>query len=878
MRAPRPRAVLRSMKASALALGIRTWLVLLVLVATIPSGVLLVRASATSRAMLEADVTKGLGRTAALAAQRIAATTERAHGILSTLAALPEIRALDGPRCSEIARRLIQGEPGFANIAVARPDGAVFCSAVGIAEGVRVADRGYFRDAMRSDDLVVGTLATGRLTGGPVLHVAHPIRDGRGRTVGVAVAALDVRYVDQLLASVAPGAAGEVSLIDGEGSLVARHPRLATGVTSGRGVPLVDGALAASDGVIEVAGFDGVVRMYAFSAVRAANAATPLRVSVGVERELAHAEVEAAFRRSMAVYVLAVALGLLAAWLLGEFGLSRRLERLREAARRLTAGDLRARSGIDGTSDGVGGLARAFDEMAASIEKLTLENRLILECAGVGIYGVDREGIVTFANPAAAALLGYPAAELLGKPAHELFHDPAEPSWRAGGCALLAAVEDGGVHRYDGAAFRRRDGATLPVDVVATPVRHEGELVGAVVSFSDVSERARLELQLRHAQKMEAVGRLAGGVAHDFNNLLTVVLSAAGSIADRAPSHDLELRDQAGDVLAAAQRGAALTKRLLTFSRTHPVAVEIVDVSRLVGTWRALLGRLLGEDVDTTLSLGAKGRVHIDPTQLEQVLVNLAVNARDAMPRGGRLTIETADVVLDGAVTPGRLGAPPGRYVMVAVTDTGSGIDEDTQSQIFEPFFTTKPPGQGTGLGLSTVWGIVKQNGGDIRVYSAVGRGTTFKVYLPVADGLAAEAAAPAPVPLEDLRGGDTVLLVEDEEQVRQVAARALRRAGYRVVEMPQPVEALRAVAAGAEFDVLLTDVIMPEMSGPDLADRVRDARPSARVLFMSGYTGAALAHQRVVRGDAGFIEKPFTSETLLRALREVLARPAERA
>ena len=871
----------RAIRVKALSLGIRTWLVLLVLVSAIPGGVLLAHQSARHRAVLANDVAADLGQTAALAAQRIGATVERAHGALSALAALANVRALDDARCSEIARGVMRSEPGFSNIALAGPDGRLFCSAVPLAGPIRVDDRGYFRRALESHDLVVGTFAVSRAAGQPVLHVAHPVVDERGVRAGVAVAALDVRHMDRLLAAIASGPAEVLTVVDGQGTVVARHPENSHWVGSTHDAPLVKRMLSAGDGFAEVAGLDGVVRMYAIATVRAANAPTDLRVSVGVERSSALAEVETAFRRSMAVYVVAAAMGLLTAWLLGEFALSRRLERIRAAARRLTAGDLRARSGLVGSADGIGGLARAFDEMAASIEKLTLENRLILECVGVGIYGVDRAGIITFVNPAASELLGYPATELLGTAAHDLLHSSGEPRPAgAGGCALLHTVEDGGVHGSNGALFRRRDGRTLPVDVVSTPARNGGELVGSVVTFADVTERVRLEVQLRHAQKMEAVGRLAGGVAHDFNNLLTVLLSAGHSIAERAARGDAELRADADDVLTAAHRAAALTKRLLAFSRTQPVTLDIVHVSSLVASWQALLVRLLGEHVDTRLSLSATASVRIDSTQLEQVLVNLAVNARDAMPGGGRLTIETADVVLDGAGAQGRLGAPPGRYVMVAVTDTGAGMDEETLLQIFEPFFTTKPVGQGTGLGLSTVWGIVKQTGGDIRVYSASGKGTTFKVYLPALDreGSSTSAAPPPRVALDALRGTETVLLVEDEDRVRRVAAHALRRAGYRVVEARSPGEALRGIEEGMEFDALLTDVIMPELSGPELADRVRRARPSARVVFMSGYTGAALAHQQVLRGDAGFLEKPFTAESLLTALRETLARPVDRA
>jgi two-component system cell cycle sensor histidine kinase/response regulator CckA len=867
--ARRPRG-LGAIRALVPALEIRTWLVLLVLVAVMPGGALLLRGAAIQREMLQDQVTKKLRQTAALAAQRLTATVERAHGAVSAMASLPEIRARDAARCPDIARRVMHAEPEFVNVSVADAEGVVFCTAIPNASGPgRVADRAYFQRAMQRDDAVVGRLVISRVFHRPTLHVAHAVLDGAGRRTGVVFLALDLTHLDDLLASVA--APGEVlTAVDGEGAVAARHPDGGSWIGSKQDAPLVETMLSDVEGTAEVPGLDGVVRLYAFAAVHAADAPTDLKVSAGVERAVALEPVDRAFRRTMVLYGLAVLLGLVAAWLLGEFMLNRRLDRIRAAARSISSGVLEARTGEVHTADGVGELASAFDEMAASIAKLTHENRLILQSVGVGIYGVNREGVVSFVNPAAAQLLGYAAAELRGRNAHDLCHAAGERTGGAGRCALLDAVEDGGVHRFEHVEFRRRDGRTFPVEAVSTPIRDGGEVIGAVITFHDVTGRARLEAQLRHAQKMEAVGRLAGGIAHDFNNLLTVIVSAGRSIAARAPG-DEETHAEAEEVLSAAGRAAALTKQLLAFSRAQPMAVVAADVDSIIEKWRPLLARLLGRDLDAALSLKAAGRVRIDPGQLEQVLMNLAVNARDAMPSGGKLTIATSDVLLDGRQSGGRLGAPAGRYVMLAVSDTGTGMDEDTIAQIFEPFFTTKPPGQGTGLGLSTVWGIVKQYGGDIHVYSAPERGTTFKVYFPAVEAAAEPLATPAAK--LDLRGTETLLLVEDDAPVRHAAARELRRAGYEVVEAGGAAEALRAVEAGLAFDLLLTDVIMPELSGPELADRVRQLRPSAKVLFMSGFSGAALAHQRILRGEAAFVEKPFTPEGLLAGVREALVR-----
>jgi PAS domain S-box-containing protein len=848
-------------------LPIRAWLVLFVLVAAIPGGALLAYGAARERALLEEQVTERLRRTAAAAADRLTATVERAHGAVSALAELREVKTRDLARCREVVKEIQQAERVLANVSVADLDGHIFCTALPNPSDVSVGDRLYFQRAMRHDDGVVGRLVVSRIFERPTLHVAEAVLDGTGKRVGVAFAALDLTRLDDLFAFAGPGEV--LTLVDGEGTVAARHPSVGSWIGSKQDAPLVQRMLAADEGTAEVAGLDGVVRMYAFAPVRLADGVTDLKVSAGLERGFALEPVNRAFHATMILYGIAVTLGVLAAWLLGQFELGGPLARIRRAARAISSGALDARAGAVRGPLEVAQLARAFDDMAGSIAELTRENRLILESVGVGIFGVDRRGIVTFANPTASELLGYPAAELRGRTAHDLCLGTGEACAKRRACGVFAAVEEGVVRGLERLELRRRDGTALPVDALATPMRAGGEIVGAVITFHDVTERARLEAQLRHAQKMEAVGRLAGGIAHDFNNVLTVILSAGNSLVARA--HDGETRADAEEVLSSASRAAALTRQLLAFSRVQPPSVQPTDVNAVVERWHPLLRRVLGEDVDTALSLAASGRVLIDPGQLEQVLMNLAVNARDAMPDGGKLTISTSSAVFDERGPRGRVGAPAGRYAVVEVSDTGTGMDEDTLAQIFEPFFTTKPPGSGTGLGLSTVWGIVKQNGGDVHVHSAAGGGTTFRVYFPAVD--AGEEPAAPPAAEGDLGGSEVLLLVEDDELVRRVALRVLRSAGYEVVEASNGRDALHAVEGGLRFDLLVTDVVMPEGSGAELVDRVRRLRPDARALFMSGFSAGALAHRRILSGDAAFLEKPFTPEALLRAVRAVLVR-----
>jgi signal transduction histidine kinase/ActR/RegA family two-component response regulator len=384
----------------------------------------------------------------------------------------------------------------------------------------------------------------------------------------------------------------------------------------------------------------------------------------------------------------------------------------------------------------------------------------------------------------------------------------------------------------------------------------------------------RAEDQLRQAQKMEAMGRLAGGVAHDFNNLLTVILSYGRFVAEDLGQEHPSYPDVL-EITQAAERGAELTRQLLAFSRRQVVETVELDVNEVLRGMEKMLRRLIGEDVSLSTVLAPElGRVQMDPGHLEQLVMNLVVNARDAMPDGGKLTLETSRMMLDRAYARGHLEAKPGPYVMLAVSDTGVGIPPELQQRIFEPFFTTKEKGHGTGLGLSTVYGIVKQSGGDLHVYSHLGRGTTFKIYLPlVADVAEVEQEEASHEPTEP--AVESILLVEDEPAVRAVASRAIRKAGYRLFEAADPAEAL--ALADEQLDgihLLVTDVVMPEMNGRELAERLSGRVPGLRVLFMSGYTGGALAHQKVLAAGAAHLQKPFTPDALIEKIRAALSQP----
>src|SRR6266478_2549675 len=494
--------------------------------------------------------------------------------------------------------------------------------------------------------------------------------------------------------------------------------------------------------------------------------------------------------------------------------------------------------------------------------------RSLVTNAPYGICRCDSRGHLVDANPALVASLRYEsAADLIGRNLSTLYADGQQ--WFGLADHLRTHEEFEGLI----GEWTRKDGSTAAVRLSGRAITDEAKNVTFEIFTEDVTERRALEQQLRQAQKMEAIGRLAGGIAHDFNNLLMVISGYSEFLLERL-GPDPTLRGPAKEIASAAERATSLTRQLLAFSRKQMLTPKVIDLNAVVTENLKMLTRLIGEDIDLVMIPGLElGPVKADPGQIEQVILNLAVNARDAMPQGGRLTIETSNVTLDESYA--RLHAPvqPGDYTMLVITDTGMGMDTETQSRIFEPFFTTKGT-KGTGLGLSTVYGIVKQSGGYIWVYSEPGKGTSFKVYLPhvTAEEVVRveQPAAAAPAPVETPR--ETVLVVEDEVNLRRLTRQFLENQGYTVLEAADGAAAvLICVAHQGTIHLLLTDVIMPGMNGRELAHRVSEIRPNIKVMYMSGYTENAIGHNGTLDAGITLLQKPFTLHALKAKVREVL-------
>jgi two-component system cell cycle sensor histidine kinase/response regulator CckA len=485
-----------------------------------------------------------------------------------------------------------------------------------------------------------------------------------------------------------------------------------------------------------------------------------------------------------------------------------------------------------------------------------------------GVYRATPEGKLLMVNSALVKMLGYASSEEV------LALNLATDIFENGEYTPLLFDQPGRQKQFAKmeAHWKRKDGTSLAVEISGRPVKDDSAtILYFEVIAEDVSHIRGVEQRLRHVQKMEAIGRLAGGIAHDFNNVLGVIVAYSEMLVEKL-NEDEELFPLVMSITKAVERGGTLTRQLLAFSRQQVLEPQVMSLGDYLGTIKDMLARVIGEDLELKIRTGdARLHVKVDPTQMEQVVMNLVVNARDAMPRGGRLTIETSEVDIDDEYCSRNPEARVGRHVMLAVSDTGCGMPPEVLSRIFEPFFTTKEQGKGTGLGLATLYGIVKQSGGHITAYSEVGRGTTFKIYLPATQEETAKRETLSPEKIAP-RGVETILIVEDEESLRAVTREYLANKGYQVIVAENFEQAVEASADSARhIDLLMTDVVLPGASGPKLAERLATTRPEMKVLFVSGYTADALVHGDLHRTDFVFLSKPFSLNTLARKIRAIL-------
>jgi PAS domain S-box-containing protein len=756
-------------------------------------------------------------------------------------------------------------------------------------------DRDYFRQTIDLPDGAIrvspvelnqeaGVIEEPRV---PVLRVATPVHGPDGRPFGIVIINVDMRpSFDKLRTSVQPP--GYLLVVNARGDYLV-HPDRGRefGFDLGKPYRLQDEfadlspSLTARDPEPRVVR-DGAGAEYAAAMAKVTLAGGPVVTVVDI---VPYADILASFdavRDASLVGGLAAVLFAVALAVILSRSLARPLARMTAAVEAFGRGEAVAvptRAGGE-----IGALARAFARMSADMTEKTAtirHNAEIFDSIMSGMADcvllIDENLNSVFANPAARAYLG-PLAESdwrTWQGTQEIFHADGVTPVRMEETPRYRAVHGESVDNFEMVARKYGESEQVHVVISARPLRDEqGRPKGAVMVFRDVTELRETERQLRQSQKLDAIGQLTGGVAHDFNNLLTVIIGSAESLAESL-AESPQLAGLAKRIDDTATRGADLTRQLLAFARRQPLQPKVTDVNALIVQAAALLKPTLGEHVEIESALADDAwPAMVDPSQLSTALVNLAVNARDAMPEGGKLTVETDNVVLDDSYASANADVRPGPYVMIAVSDTGTGIPESIRDKVFEPFFTTKDIGKGTGLGLSMVYGFLKQSRGHIKLYSEDGHGTTIKLYLPRADAArdaAAEPAPAAPMPV----GHETILVVEDDDMVRAHVVAQLESLGYRTLAAPDGAAALALVEEGIRFDLLFTDVIMPGgMSGRQLAEELRKRWPSLPVLYTSGYTENAIVHHGRLDAGVALLNKPYRKADLARKVREVLGAP----
>ena len=812
-------------------------------------------------------------------AARFDSIIEQSFAALRPLARHPAVIARDARACDRLFGQLLTGFPHHLNIVAADMEGNNYGSALQSIKnrGINYRDRKWFQQ-VRSGSPAVGTLQVSRHVGVPTAVIAVPVMDGP-RQVGVLGMSLDLAKVRSSIELIQPLPHDSTSnIVDSSGNVVICICEDHEGTEHGKTCETIALTNDFRSGHIQGVGSDGIDRLYGIAPVRN----TDWKTVIGVPVSVAYSNASLAARRYLVVISGAAVMAALLAALLSA-NISRRARAIISAMREMERGNYAVQVPVQG-GDELAVVAESFNRMAHQCK--TAEEDLqrsssfvttVLEGIGEGVIVVDRNFRILSANSGYCSQLKLTRNEVIGRTCHKLSHHSDAPcrSEAEGGCACAVrkcfetGTEQRAIHRH-----LDQHGVALYVETRAYPLKDStGAVISAVETLADVTDRRQLEAQLFHAKKMEAIGLLAGGVAHDFNNLLTAIVGYANLLYMQLPPGD-DKQQHAEQILAAAERAAGITRGLLAFSRKQVMEPAPIRLSEVVRGVETILRRIIGADVDLRVELSSKEfPVLADTTQIDQIILNLCTNARDAMPGGGTVTISTEMVVFDRSSGKHHATLKDGTYMMLSVADTGTGMDDATKEKIFEPFFTTKQVGKGTGLGLSIIYGIVKQHSGAVDVTSEPGRGTTFHIYLPVAAGAASRVKAPE---LPIVGGSEVILIAEDDSTLLTLAVNILQSYGYQVIPAHDGVDAVEKFRGHPDkVDLVILDVLMPRMNGMEAFEEIRKHREDIRTLFMSGYSTNVVSRKDALSGDFRFIPKPFSPGVLLRKVRETLSHPA---
>jgi len=846
--------------------------------------------------------------------------------MLSTLAQLPEIQNLDANACNRLLNQLNKRFPFYSVLAGATPDGNMFTASTPFEpNSINLSDRTHLKDAINTLDFSAGEYIVGRASRVSSINYAYPVLDAEKKLMAILIAGFKLDEYALFIKNAQLPDGSVVAITDHKGIRLFRMPET-DAAAIGQSLPFkvfekVSGAL--DHGIFEHLSGDGVYRIYAYKQLRLSDNSQPyMYMFVGLPKDKILATANLEMWRNLTFLGIAALVAITLVWMFANFILVRPIRRLVDATLRFGHGEMDARTQLPHSLDELGKLAKSFDDMAsllevkdqerqkaveelkhandnleqrvqerthdlaASNERLTrsteelqhsfiFQQRLI-DALPIPVFYKDLEGRYLGCNSSFENYFGQKWEELIGKSVYELSPKELAGIYQEKDQALL---QNPGIQVYE-SVVKDADGVIRDVILhKATFNNMDGSVGGLIGAFLDITDiktaekmRKKLESQLFQAQKMESVGRLAGGVAHDYNNMLTVIVGYT-QLALEELTPENQISEYLRQVYDAAIRSTAITRQLLAFARKQVIAPMVLDLNETVESMLKMLRRLIGEDLDLVWR-PATGlwSVVMDPSQVDQVLVNLCVNARDAINGVGRVTIETGMATFDEAYCADHLGFIPGEYVLLAISDDGCGMDRETVKKIFEPFFTTKVMGQGTGLGLATVYGIVKQNNGFINVYSEPGEGTTFKIYLARRAEPAGEAAKESPKEVLPLGHGEVILIVEDEASILDLARRILGKLGYTVLTANLSSQALNlAEEHHGEIHLLITDVVMPEMNGKELSLRLQKVYPRLKTLFMSGYTANVIAHRGVLDEGVQFLQKPFSIESMAAKVEKAL-------
>ncbi len=800
--------------------------------------------------------------------------TNSTRQIFSTLSHVPAIRNGDSIGSSKILRAVTEENPDYINILVLDSEGQVLSSGLPFNEG-NLSDRKHFREATASKDFAVGEYVVTRISGNkPALTFAYPILDGEEETRLVLSTALRLeRFAHFFDVSTLPEDSF-VTVTDHRGIRLFLYPPREE--TNPIGQKIHPQGWEACRGKLEPGisihrGSDGVRRIFAYQPVQLRPEDPPyMYMWASIPQAKAIESANRALAGNLAFMFLAALAALGTSWLIGRRTLIRPIKHLVDTARDFANGNLNARTKLDGTHGEIGVLARAFDNMAAGMALQQETLHTIADFTYDWEYWLDPEGNPLWVSHSCERISGYTAHEFMADPLlmRNLVHKEDVPLFNE---HLRDTIECSGCSLNLDFRIIHRSGHVVWIDHHCMPIfSKDGTPLGRRVSNRDITERkkvederTKLEIQLQEAQKMEAVGRLAGGVAHDFNNMLGVILGHTELTMMKLEPSD-PLYSSLSEIKKAAEHSAELTNQLLAFARKQATEPKVLHVNETIEGMLKMLGRLIGENIDLIWKPGTDlSPIRMDPTQLTQVLANLCVNARDAISGTGKITLKTEAAEFEEACFPHNTECTPNDHILLTVSDDGCGMDEQILPHVFEPFFTTKERGKGTGLGLSTVYGIVKQNNGCIHIQSEPGKGTTFQVYLPRHAGNFTDVQ-PGELSEQRSRGNETILLVEDEAQFLGMARAMLQNLGYRVLAAETPAGALHVAANhSGKIDLLLTDVIMPDMNGRELFEKTSAIHPGIKCLFMSGYTADVIAQQGTLDEGINFIQKPFQTQDL---------------